>query len=467
MVKRVLVGLVSFAVFVILLPSNVVYGQEEQSCTLDGSCDGPQCEDYGEHCQIQAERGDCEHNPDFMLRQCAKSCNACGPCTDQYDECLFWAEHGECQSNPKFMLVFCRISCNNCAGPPNDEDFGVEQNLNDLEHQEGIVKALEDMKAYFKALRNDPETTTKMHTMLDNCKNKEENCALWKVLGECEANPAYMKLSCAPLCQTCELLDIEVRCPLDPNAPNAWGPGDLNKFLVNITTLPEMQKYEPSVISRPAFVDGDDEEKADYKIGPWVVTLDRFVTDEEADRLIELGADQGYKRSSDVGELNFDGSFEDDVNDDRTSNNAWCQDECYIDPVSQQVIARIEEITNIGRNNSEDLQLLKYEVGEYYRTHHDYIDFEVNRQGGVRLLTVFLYLNDVEGGGGTNFPLLDITVMPKKGRALIWPSVLDEDPDLKDPRTDHQALEVEKGVKYGANAWIHMRNIKAAEEAGC
>jgi prolyl 4-hydroxylase len=64
-------------------------------------------------------------------------------------------------------------------------------------------------------------------------------------------------------------------------------------------------------------------------------------------------------------------------------------------------------------------------------------------------LTVFLYLNDVELGGGTDFPKLGITVQPAKGRALIWPSVLNEDPNAKDKRTDHQALPVEKGIKYG------------------
>ena len=67
-------------------------------------------------------------------------------------------------------------------------------------------------------------------------------------------------------------------------------------------------------------------------------------------------------------------------------------------------------------------------------------------------MTVFLYLNDVEEGGGTDFPDLGITVQPKRGRALLWPSVKNEDPDEKDPRTMHQALPVKKGVKYGANA---------------
>lgn len=67
-------------------------------------------------------------------------------------------------------------------------------------------------------------------------------------------------------------------------------------------------------------------------------------------------------------------------------------------------------------------------------------------------MTVFLYLNTVEEGGGTEFPDYDITVQPKRGRALIWPSVKDEAPDEDDPRTMHQALPVIKGVKYGANA---------------
>jgi prolyl 4-hydroxylase len=82
----------------------------------------------------------------------------------------------------------------------------------------------------------------------------------------------------------------------------------------------------------------------------------------------------------------------------------------------------------------------------------------------VRILTLYLYLNDVEEGGGTNFDELDITVMPKRGRALLWPSVLDSDPDKKDGRTTHQALPVGKGsIKYGANvrmddvvSWLYV-----------
>ena len=78
-----------------------------------------------------------------------------------------------------------------------------------------------------------------------------------------------------------------------------------------------------------------------------------------------------------------------------------------------------------------------------------------------------MYLNDVEEGGGTNFPTLNITIQPKRGRAVLWPSVLNEEPNRKDPRTNHQALPVTKGIKFGANAWVHQRDYKTYSQKGC
>ena len=114
--------------------------------------------------------------------------------------------------------------------------------------------------------------------------------------------------------------------------------------------------------------------------------------------------------------------------------------------------------------------MLKYEEGEYYQTHHDYNEHQLERQSGVRILTVYMYLNDLEegDGGGTQFTSLGLTVQPKRGRAVIWPSVKNESPHEKDPRTMHQALPVKNGaVKYGSNAWIHQRDFKTAHKNGC
>jgi prolyl 4-hydroxylase len=52
-------------------------------------------------------------------------------------------------------------------------------------------------------------------------------------------------------------------------------------------------------------------------------------------------------------------------------------------------------------------------------------------------------------------------------RAALWPSVQNFDPNKVDRRTDHQALPVIKGIKYGANAWIHQRDYKTPNEKGC
>ena len=88
-------------------------------------------------------------------------------------------------------------------------------------------------------------------------------------------------------------------------------------------------------------------------------------------------------------------------------------------------------------------------------------------QIGVRILTVFIYLNKVPEGGHTNFFDLDITVEPKVGRMVMWPNVQNDFPHEPDMQTQHQSLLVEQGPKYAANVWIHQRDYQTADEIGC
>ena len=108
-----------------------------------------------------------------------------------------------------------------------------------------------------------------------------------------------------------------------------------------------------------------------------------------------------------------------------------------------------------------------YDLFGSSQEHHDWIEYQADRAEGVRILTVFFYLNTVEAGGGTRFPKLDLTVQPVKGRVLIWPSALNENLDAKDVLTNHEALPVEQGIKYGANAWIHQRDYKTPHATNC
>ena len=109
-------------------------------------------------------------------------------------------------------------------------------------------------------------------------------------------------------------------------------------------------------------------------------------------------------------------------------------------------------------------------MGQFYLTHHDYIEHEQFAIQGPRILTVFMYLNDVEAGGETRFDWFDsngILVKPKLGRVVLWPSVLDDDPTTIDDRTEHEAMPVVQGQKYAANAWFHLRSREKATEMDC
>jgi prolyl 4-hydroxylase len=266
-----------------------------------------------------------------------------------------------------------------------------------------------------------------------------------------------MRKACGPVCNSCEVHNTdEHRCKPDRKEQPAWRPRDgLNKMFEKLTAEPYATRYSVQILSSP------------HTNGPWIVTMEDVISPQEADRLIEIGRLQGYQASGVVGGRGADGTYEKDVNDWRTSATAWCLDECSKDEHAMAVIERLSNLTGIPTGNSENLQLVKYDVGQFYNIHHDFIDFQVQKQPGPRILTAFIYLNDVVAGGGTNFDQLNITAIPKRGSVLLFPSVLDEDPMRQDWTTSHQALAVQEGVKYGANFWYHLRDWEGAVKRGC
>ena len=58
-----------------LLPVNVGQTSSNESA---GTTSDPSCEDGNESCEAWADAGECEGNPDYMLTNCASSCDACG-----------------------------------------------------------------------------------------------------------------------------------------------------------------------------------------------------------------------------------------------------------------------------------------------------------------------------------------------------------------------------------------------------
>ena len=67
---------------------------------------------------------------------------------------------------------------------------------------------------------------------------------------------------------------------------------------------------------------------------------------------------------------------------------------------------------NLHSYGSENYQVAYYSVGGLYTPHFDYIEdgSAVREKVGQRIATILLYFNDVEEGGATVFPTLDIKV---------------------------------------------------------
>ena len=102
----------------------------------------------------------------------------------------------------------------------------------------------------------------------------------------------------------------------------------------------------------------------------------------------------------------------------------------------QRLITKIEVATGVPRPYYERFQVLHYDVGQKYQSHHDHVPTQNENVCGARILTFYLYLSEVEAGGETAFPLLKppLVVKPKKGSAILWSHVQPHDYLKRDDR---------------------------------
>ncbi|CAJ1959352.1 unnamed protein product [Cylindrotheca closterium] len=336
---------------------------------------------------------------------------------------------------------------------------GVKEGLFDLETDEQHRVTVKRPNETYEIPENAAPSTNPCQDRFSICKSEAAR-------GTCSWSPGWMIVHCCKSCDeelnASELIDPNVRCTkerLNMTEP-AWQPGDLNKLFESWAAKDsDFAQYDPQVLSSPGAEFGGID-------GPWVVTFDNFFSEDEANALIQGGAKVGFERSTDQGKMNSLGEREKVVSTTRTSSNAWCIGACERIPQVSRVSHRIEEVTKVPKKNYESFQILEYDYNQFYRSHHDSSGSEKGLSGH-RILTFFLYLTDVEEGGETKFNKLGIQVKPKRGRALVWPSVKNEDPSTWDPRTFHEAMPVIKGKKYAANHWIHLNDYEGPNKWGC
>jgi prolyl 4-hydroxylase len=182
--------------------------------------------------------------------------------------------------------------------------------------------------------------------------------------------------------------------------------------------------------------------------------MNDFVTDEECEYIIKI-SEKLFNRSMLMGENNI-------IENSRTSCTAELHDYTE-DKVLKEIRKRAATLINMPETHFEPFQCVSYEKGQEYKNHYDTFDENIERAraamqaGGQRKYTLLVYLNDDFEGGETHFPNLDLLLIPKKKRVVIFNSLDHEGKVLK--AALHAGLPVTQGRKYAINIWVRNKPL--------
>ena len=137
--------------------------------------------------------------------------------------------------------------------------------------------------------------------------------------------------------------------------------------------------------------------------------------------------------------------------------------EASFDPLIETSALRLTQLrmtaaAGIDLPHAEQLTVLRYLPGQQYRPHRDYLPpgtLQMDRpHAGNRIRTVCVYLNAVQAGGATEFPVPGLRIDPLPGRAVIFDNLTAE--GSADADSLHAGTPVEAGEKWLATLWIRQ-----------
>ncbi|WP_148714985.1 2OG-Fe(II) oxygenase [Chitinolyticbacter meiyuanensis] len=189
---------------------------------------------------------------------------------------------------------------------------------------------------------------------------------------------------------------------------------------------------------------------------PVVVVFDNLLSHEECDEMVRL-SEKKLKRSAIVDPT----TGRDEIIDDRTSFGTFfhVRESEFVAKLDE----RISQLMHWPVEKGEGIQILNYQVGGEYKPHYDYFPPQDQgshvhlRNGGQRVSTLIMYLNDVEDGGETIFPELGLAVAPRKGSAVYFEYC--NRSSQVDPLTLHGGAPVRRGEKWIATKWMREQNF--------
>lgn len=214
---------------------------------------------------------------------------------------------------------------------------------------------------------------------------------------------------------------------------------------------------------------------------PRILEVKSFIEDSECKRILDLAGPKVRKSQVSL----KDGDHGKDAEDWRTSKNYFLPSNG--DAQLEALDERVQNLTRVPIIHSEYAQILRYDYWGRYTAHHDFFEprdysrdartLELIGHGAFnRLLTVFMYMSDVEEGGETVFPSylgspppMDFgdcskgyKVRPERQKVIIFYN-MHPNGDL-DPHSLHGGCRVLNGTKWSANFWVW--NVPRSFKAG-
>jgi len=131
------------------------------------------------------------------------------------------------------------------------------------------------------------------------------------------------------------------------------------------------------------------------------------------------------------------------------------------DPFIVELDRRIAGLLGLQPGTGEPMEGQRYFVGQEFKPHIDWFPpgspgwQREGGRGGQRALTAMVYLNDVEEGGETDFPRLDIAIRPRAGTLVVWNNA--DRNGVPNPLTAHAGNPVIRGAKYIVTKWYRTR----------
>lgn len=222
----------------------------------------------------------------------------------------------------------------------------------------------------------------------------------------------------------------------------------MNANTASAPAAPAVYEYEPSRLSpeRVITVHGATPRVRFRLEKPCIAVIDDLLTPEECKTLIELatpGLQPSMVRRGAV----------DIVVDTYERSSYTHQFRRNEEGLIAQLDQRFAELMGLSDQRGEGLAVSRYEPGQLIRPHCDY--FRPPHpvvEGGARLATLLVYLNDDFEAGETVFGKVGLTVEPKQGSAVYFE--YGNSKGQRDLKTLHEGRPPTTGTKWIANKFV-------------